>query len=134
MTCLLFVLVLILFFSMDGDDRLDLEDIHRIFGSDDMSFTIDLPDNCTLRGEYIGNTFRKITSTGGKDSLCAKFEFNEGDNPNKFTDKLVRNDVADQLRRKLDDACKVMNKSDCTNRDTCSWIDDECVFQRSKMI
>jgi len=126
-----------LFYIGDTIKLIDLEDLYDEFGGNEsfeknMSFTINLPDNCILKGEYKGDSFREIIASGGPESLCNKFSFKKGDNPDEFTDQIVKRDIADQINRKLKEACVKIDKQDlCNKKDYCEWDSDECIFKNN---
>jgi len=139
MSCLLFVVVLIMLFNIgDTVKKLDLEDLYDEFGGNDsfeksMTFSIHLPDNCTLKGEYKGDSFREIIASGEEGSLCNKFNYEKGKDPDEFTDKLIRSDISAEINRKLEDTClKIDKEDDCTKRkEYCKWINNECIFKNN---
>ena len=139
--------------------KVDLEELFKDFGGHNspertMRFTIDLPDECRLRGEYKGKVFRQIDASKG--DLCEEYRYENGKDPDKYTDKMVDEDVVYNIRRKLKQNCKEVNDNNymhkppklstiCNKKDYCDWEggvnekdvdgDDvptgECVFKKS---
>ena len=56
-------------------------------------------NNCTLLGKYAGPDYRLIESVGAGES-CQKYTYKMGDDPNEFTDQLIRDDIMyDNMRQ-----------------------------------
>jgi len=152
---LLFILCIYLMVTRNTKTvkKVELEELFKDFGGYDspertMRFTIDLPDECRLRGEYKGKVFRQIDASKG--DTCEEYRYVNGEDPDKYTNKMVSQDVVYNIRRKLkqncrevmdyieinsddDDNDKKMKKMEkmeniCKKRDYCKIEDSECVF------
>ena len=150
---LLFVLCIYLMITRNSTTvkKVELEELFEDFGGYNspertMRFTIDLPDECRLRGEYKGKVFRQIDASKG--DKCEEYRYTNGEDPDKYTDKMVSQDIVYNIRRKLKQNCREINdygdnmEKACRNKDYCNWnkdVDDngaptgtgECVFDKS---
>ena len=142
--------------------KVDLEELFQDFNGYDspertMTFTIDLPKECRLKGTYKGKVFRQIDASKG--DTCEEYRYTNGEDPDKYTDKMVSKDVVYNIRRKLKQNCREINDNNymyknsperlsniCNNKDYCNWkggvdpekdVDDngvptgECIFDKN---
>ena len=127
----IFFLFIMQSFTKDkGKSRcIDLEDLYAMFKGvneleDYMDFTINL-DGCRIKGEFKGNHFREVL-TSGDHELCKEFEVTLGSDPNRFTDKIVRTDIINRINRlqnKKD--CKgIIHERPCNKIPKCEWEKD----------
>ena len=153
----LFCLCIYLMVTRDSTSvkKVDWEELFKDFNGHDspertMRFTIDLPDECRLRGEYKGKVFRQIDASKG--DLCEEYRYENGKDPDKYTDKMVDDDVVYNIRRKLKQNCREVMDYDvvddvgsdgdkntsqlvtiCNKKDYCEWDggnEGECVFDK----
>lgn len=106
------MLVILLYrYTINKTNLIDLEDLYEQYvGTDkyldnEMVFTIDLPDNCRIKGTYKGDDFREIVASGSRLDKCSKYNYRGGNDRDEYTNKLIKDEIVDNIIEDLTDMC-----------------------------
>lgn len=103
--------ILLYRYTINKTNLIDLEELYEQYiGSDtyldnEMVFTIDLPDNCKIKGTYKGDNFREIVASGSGLDKCSKYNYRAGKDHDEYTNKLIKDEIVDNIIEDLRDMC-----------------------------
>lgn len=99
---LLSIGLIILYLFKDKYSMVNLMNIYKDFYSSPtldsrMMFSIEI-DGCTIRGVYEGDDYRRVISSGENTEKCRRYNYEVGDDPNRFVNSLVGSDFASRQK------------------------------------
>ena len=97
------IVVLLYRYTINKTNLVDLEGLYEQYVlsekylDDEMVFTIDLPDNCRIKGTYKGDDFREIIASGSKLDKCSRYNYRAGKDHDEYTNKLIKDEIVDNI-------------------------------------
>lgn len=108
---IIMLMILLYRYTINKTNKVDLEELYEQYvGTDkyinnEMIFTIDLPDNCRIKGTYKGDNFREIVASGSSLEKCSKYNYKAGKDPDNYTNKLIKDEIIDNIIEDLKSMC-----------------------------
>ena len=101
---LLSIGLMILYLFKDKYSMVNLMNIYKDFYNSPtldsrMMFSIEI-DGCIIRGVYEGDDYRRVISSGENTEKCRRYNYEVGDDPNRFINSLVGSDFQIKTKNK----------------------------------